>query len=291
MEELYNLAFCVTLAVAAGWTEPKEVDTPMPSMDIRRFIPQSFELQEDLNPIINIESLSAETQQRIENGPKGCEAHTLLSSEHLQLLHCEFLSPQQQSRDTSSSHPLWSSISSLIESQLSDELPKSPEGLSTTITVHIRQAATAIQKSLEGRHIRQVVQVSCARPAENLMRKDMPDVKAGRRIEALLLKLRSLRKCRPAKGEARLQPIPVSEEQLRQAKYAALLDSDRSTDSAQDSSNTCMQLDRVGPVDEDEDEQEAKSFWTSPRTTKAKFILMTTTRSTRLKRLLISWMG
>ncbi|CAO3570318.1 unnamed protein product [Mortierella alpina] len=253
MEELCNLVFCVTLAVAAGWTEPKE---------------------------------------------------------HLQLLHCEFLSPQQQSRDTSSSHPLWSSISSLIESQLSDELPKSPEGLSTTITVHIRQAATAIQnhwkgdiydnsfrylalallrvrlapnrfirtekrrrvaaaekssghavrsgaisKSLWTRRVRDVFN-----ELADLTRKDMPDDKAGRRIEALLLKLRNLRKCRPAKGEARLQPIPVIEEQLRQAQYAALLDSDRSTDSAQDSSNTCMQLHRVGPVDEDEDEQEAKEL-------------------------------
>ncbi|KAF9566213.1 hypothetical protein EC968_003829, partial [Mortierella alpina] len=37
--------------VAAGWTEPLEVDSPPPSLDIRRLIPQGFELPEDLDPI------------------------------------------------------------------------------------------------------------------------------------------------------------------------------------------------------------------------------------------------
>ncbi|KAF9943880.1 hypothetical protein BGZ72_003212, partial [Mortierella alpina] len=70
MEELYNLAFCVTLAVAAGYTEPREVETPLPSVDIKNLIPQSFELREDLNPIVHIAPFSAETQHGIENGPK-----------------------------------------------------------------------------------------------------------------------------------------------------------------------------------------------------------------------------
>ena len=279
---------------------------PLPSVDIRNLIPQSLELREDLNPIVHIAPLSAETQHGIENGPKVGDAQTLLSSEHLQLLHREFLSPQQQQRDCSSRHPLWSSISSLIESQLSDELPKSPEGLSTTITVHIRQAATAVQNHWKGdiyeksfrylalallrvrlapnRFVRteerrrvaaegkssghavrsgSISKSQWTRRARDLFnelaaltRKDMPDVKAGPRIEALLLKLRNLRKSRPVKREHMLQPIPSIEEQLRQAQYAAKLNAEDSTDSARNDGDSCMQIEQIGFLSEDEDEDE-----------------------------------
>ncbi|KAG0203990.1 hypothetical protein BGX28_003918 [Mortierella sp. GBA30] len=192
MEEVYNLAFCAMLAVAAGWTEPKDANDPMPSLDIRFILPSSYQLSE------GVDTIAATSTQIHWDGDIYDKSfkYLVLALLRIWLAPRRFARTEEKRRDSTAAMSIRSTV-----------------------------RTSAMSKSMWMRQVRDLFNELAA-----LTRKGSLDDKAAPRIEAILQRLRRLQKTQPAKGEVNTHPIPCIDEQLRQALYIAQLNVDDSTD-------------------------------------------------------------
>ena len=75
----------------------------------------------------------------------------ILSQNHLQFLHSQFLGIRRKKAEEKLQHPMWSKVNELIcrDSNI-DYLPQSPPGLAFTINEYMRQYSTAIGNMWQG---------------------------------------------------------------------------------------------------------------------------------------------
>ncbi|KAI8351002.1 hypothetical protein B0O80DRAFT_120237 [Mortierella sp. GBAus27b] len=87
----------------------------------------------------------------MEKKTKKDDITNLLSSDHLKSMYARFLSSSQKRLTASDEHPVWHKTEDMIRSSsVMNDLPKAPEGISTTIYAHIREFATNIENHWEG---------------------------------------------------------------------------------------------------------------------------------------------
>jgi hypothetical protein len=118
--------------------------------DIKDLLPTGFQLRDpSVASTIQVAPLPPGLQAYLasildEKGRKD-DLVGLLSQDHLQFLHSQFLGARREKIKDHPQHPIWSAITESIRMHSNvEDLPKTAAGLSTTLNEYIRQYSTAV---------------------------------------------------------------------------------------------------------------------------------------------------
>ncbi|KAI8363173.1 hypothetical protein B0O80DRAFT_492326 [Mortierella sp. GBAus27b] len=125
------------------------------TFDIRRLLPYGFKPRDEtVLPELQVAPLPSNLQDHIaanmEKKTRKDDITNLLSFGHLKSMYARFLSSSQKGLTASNEHLVWHKTEDMIRSSsVMNDLPKAPEGISTTIYAYIQEFATNIKNHWE----------------------------------------------------------------------------------------------------------------------------------------------
>ncbi|KAF9352621.1 hypothetical protein BGX26_009601 [Mortierella sp. AD094] len=149
MDELSALTLKTTMAIAAGALY-NDGQAPR-TLNVRNLLPIGFEFCDNVSHVIDVAPIPQNLQDHLARcidtkTTSRDDISSLLSQNHLQHLHTEFLVQRQAKRREAVDQ----SLAVFIRQPTDHVLPSSPEGLSHTIVENIRQYATAVNNLWQG---------------------------------------------------------------------------------------------------------------------------------------------